>query len=50
MARPWWGVTHRVFIVIVIDGEENVTLWERAAIISVLRFTATAWNEGKAER
>lgn len=25
-------------------------LWQRAAIISVLRLTATVWNEGKAER
>lgn len=25
-------------------------LWQRAAIISVLRLIATVWNDGKAER
>lgn len=38
--RPSGFNTEAIFIV-VIDGKVNVMLWQRAAIISVLRLTAT---------
>ncbi|KAL7370371.1 hypothetical protein ABVT39_026736 [Epinephelus coioides] len=54
VVQPPWAPSFRCqdcyfFIAVVIDGEINVTLQQRAAIISALRLTATMWRESKAE-